>query len=486
MGKDKNKTTSPLMAVIGFSLPTWVSFGISFLAIPVIAAIYMPSEVAKINLYNTWVNFFLMIVYFGLDQAYIRFYYECKTEREKQSLLMYCMSFSVLISIVLSALISVFGGFVSYQIAGERGMLIPFCLCASMLLNSVFRYLNVIDRMESNIFLYSVGTILMSLVTKVLYVISAFSAPSYKTALASMVLGQVVVVAILTYIHRKEIVPKSFFPFDKGLVADLFRFGLPLLPVTVLSWLNNSLSSLILRNFLTFEALGVYTLAVSAASCISLIQSGINVFWTPFSYANYKDGNDKIINGHKYITTIMVFAGIMMTVLEDVIFIILGEKYYEAKAFFPFLLVSPICYTIAETTAIGTNIAKKTYMNIVAFVCSVLVNFVFSIALLKTMGLVGAAIAAALGGVTMLIIKTYIGQKYYDATGKSKHMVFGVAMMMLTSFLNYYFMGQAILKFSSFGIILVVCSIFYRKEIMFFITYSIDIIKSIKVKIQNR
>lgn len=477
MGKNKIKNTSPLMAVIGFSLPTWVSFGISFLAIPVIAAIYMPDEVAKINLYNTWVNFFLMVVYFGLDQAYIRFYYECKTEREKQSLLIYCMSFSVLVSLVLSALVTVFGGFVSYQISGERGMLIPFCLCASMLLNSVFRYLNVTDRMESSIFLYSVGTILMSLVTKVLYVVSALSAPNYKTAIMAMVIGQVFVVIFLTFIHRKEIVPKSFFPYNKALVKALFCFGLPLLPVTILSWLNNSLSSLILRNFLTFEALGIYTLAVSAASSISLIQAGINVFWTPFSYANYKDGNDKIINGHKYITTVMVFAGIMMTVLEDIIFIILGPKYYAAKAFFPFLLVSPICYTIAETTGIGTNIAKKTHMNIVAFVCSVSVNFLLSIVLLQTMGLVGAAIAAALGGVTMLVIKTFIGQRYYDATGKSKHMIFGVIMMLLTSFANYYFMEQMAIKFLSFAIILIACFIFYRKEIVFFITYGIDIIK---------
>ena len=56
-------------------------------------------------------------------------------------------------------------------------------------------------------------------------------------------------------------------------------------------------------------------------------------------------------------------------------------------------------------------------------------------------------------------------------------MIFGVIMMLLTSFANYYFMEQMSIKFLSFAIILIACFIFYRKEIVFFITYGIDIIK---------
>lgn len=478
MKQEKEKSKNPIVAVFGFSLPTWISFAISFLAIPAIAKVYLPEDVAKINLYNLYLNFFLMIVYFGLDQAYIRFYYECKEKRDKQKLLMYCMGFSLIVSVIISAGMFFMRDFVSIQIAGEKTAFVPFALSVSVVLNAFFRYLNVIDRMENNFFFYSVGTILMSLATKVLYVLAAFYNPNYKSALFLIVLGQIVVVLFLLIIHRREISIKSAFPFDKELFKELLKFGIPLLPVTILSWLNNSLSPIVLRNLLTFEALGVYTLAVSAANCISLVQAGINVFWTPFSYANYETGNDKIIIGHKYITMLMVLAGIGLTAFEDIIFIILGPKYAAAKAFFPFLLVAPICYTIAETTGIGTNIVKKTYLNIFSFGFSAAVNLLFSVVLIKHFGLVGAAAAAALGGITMLAVKTAIGQKFYDSIGNKKYMLFGISLMMLICICNYVFMGKTFIRLFSFAILFAIYAVFFRNEIKEGTAFAINFLKT--------
>jgi O-antigen/teichoic acid export membrane protein len=65
--------------------------------------------------------------------------------------------------------------------------------------------------------------------------------------------------------------------------------------------------------------------------------------------------------------SLLTLAALAIIALQDPLFMLLGEKYRPAKSFFPFLLFSPICYTIAETTGLGINISKKTYWNIIIF-----------------------------------------------------------------------------------------------------------------------
>ena len=62
--------------LVGFSLVTWVSFIISFLSAPISTRLFDPSVLGKINIFNTYTNLWGVLILIGLDQAYVRFYYE--------------------------------------------------------------------------------------------------------------------------------------------------------------------------------------------------------------------------------------------------------------------------------------------------------------------------------------------------------------------------------------------------------------------------
>ena len=62
---------------------------------------------------------------------------------------------------------------------------------------------------------------------------------------------------------RKELV------YDKEALKGMMKFGLPLMPASIIAWLNTSISNLLIKQKLTFSALGVYSSAVSIASLIN-------------------------------------------------------------------------------------------------------------------------------------------------------------------------------------------------------------------------
>ena len=77
---------------VGFSLVTWISFGLSFLTAPISTRLFTPDVQGKINIFNTYSNLFGVFVLLGLDQAYARFFNERPNNRSKGYLLTFCCS----------------------------------------------------------------------------------------------------------------------------------------------------------------------------------------------------------------------------------------------------------------------------------------------------------------------------------------------------------------------------------------------------------
>ena len=128
---------------------------------------------------------------------------------------------------------------------------------------------------------------------------------------------------------------------------------------------NTSLPKIFLNAYFDAGFVGVYTGCLTLVSIITLIQAGINVFWGPFVFENYKSQQRLIQSMHLVITFAIVFCGLGLLATQDIIYCLLGNKYRMSQAFYGFLLCSPIYYTIGETVGIGINIKKKTYWNIV-------------------------------------------------------------------------------------------------------------------------
>lgn len=461
----------------GFSAATWVSFVLSFLSSPITTRLFSPEEVGKINLFSTYMNMFLMFAYLGLDQAYIRFYFDPPEGQSQKGLFTICLLLSEAFAGVLTIGIFLFWSPLSVGISGSESFIIAVCLALALIANIAIRFFNLAARMKSKAGLYSIQTIALSVINRFLYVLVAFWNPNHLYAIVLLTGGYLLMTLILFIIQSRNCLTRSF-RLSSGMAKALFSFSLPLVPVSVLSWANNSVGQLFIRNYVSFAAIGIYTNAVSIANLVNLLQTGFNAYWTPFVYENYQTRQSQIQKVHRLITFCAVAMGLCIVLGQDIIYLLLGEKFRAGKAFFPFLLLSPICYTIAETTGVGINLSKKTYLNVITFAANVAVNILLCVILLPTIGVAGAAIASCASAMVMLIIKTILGEKYYACVTNFPQTFGAIAILFGAALINWL-VSAAVLKYAIVAALLALLILIYRQEAKYLFRFGMGILRGL-------
>lgn len=442
------KDNNFLKKVIGFSIPTWIGFAISFISTPIVTRIFIPSQIGRINLFSTVLNLLMLLAYLGFDQAFVRFYKELPGKYSRNEIFTFALLCSLIFGILISIVILILNRFVSLQITGTESFLISCFLSVSLIANIILKFLNIYSRMQQNIILYTFQAITLVIVNKVFFVVVALWNPNHQNAIGMMTLGYVITSLVFLYIKRDSFAKLEY--FDKTSATTLVKFGLPLVPVTALSWLNNSLPQFMLKAFVDYASIGIYTNAVAIATTMNLIQTGFNIYWIPFVYSNYLEGKKTIQKIHKYITFLMCLLGIFIVLSQDIIYLLLGSAYRSSKIFFPFLLLSPIAFTIAETTGIGIGISKKSYLNIISFSGSVATNLLLSLLLIPRLGIEGAAISSGLSAIVLFSLKTMLGNKYYKSITRKFQTIISITIIISVAFVNYFFFECNILKYSIF------------------------------------
>ena len=448
---------------VGFSLVTWVTFVLSFFTAPISTRLFTPAVLGKINIFNTYSNLVGILVLVGLDQAFARFYLERPNNKSLGYLFTFCFSIGYSILFVVTITAIPFRDFLSWQLFEESDNLLLFLFFFSVFCTSTLRYLNLSYRMEKNIKMYTIQGILMALVSKVLYLSVGFWDPSYKPALIVLTATHFLLAVVFLIIQHDRF--ERIREFDKVFAIEMFKYALPLVPVSILFWANTSVPQLVLQRTMDYYSIGIYTSAVALANIINVIQSGFNIYWLPYTYENYKTQTGQFYKVHRMLLCALTLFALMLILSQDVVFLLLGEKYRAAKAFFPFLILGPVCYIIGETTGLGIDISKKTYLNLIVFTCSVITNIVLCIVFQGLLGIPGVAIATACAAITALVLKTIFGEKLYHVVESYGGMIFTLLAIVICAVVTLEIRNVLMRSVLIFAIFSVSCW-FYRKEIL--------------------
>lgn len=448
--------------LVGFSLVTWVSFIISFLSAPISTRLFDPSVLGKINIFNTYTNLWGVLILIGLDQAYVRFYYERLNNRTIGYLFTFCFAVTYSLILVLVVLAIPFRDFLSRVMFQEKDNLLLWLFFLSVFCTATLRYLNLTYRMEKDIKLYTIQGVLMALVSKVLYIGIGFWNSSYKPALIVLTISHLILALAFLFIQRERF--EKIKKYDKEVTKAIFSFAIPLIPVSVLMWANSSIPQIVMQNTMDYYSVGIFTSAVALANIILLVQAGFNTFWIPYTYENYKTQTGQFFKVHRYLVCVLTLFGLFVVLSQDIIFLLLGEKYRVAKVFFPFLILAPVCYIIGETTGMGIGISKKTYLNITVFTVSVVVNLFFCMLLRIPMGIPGIAIATSMAAIVSMILKTYLGEKHYHVVDSYKYMFFSVTIIAASAIITLL-VGNMLMKYFLLLGAMFAAALFFRHEV---------------------
>ena len=482
MEKSKQKF---LKNMVGFSMVTWISFVLGFIASPISTRLFPTEELGRLSLFSSYAGLLSSLCYLGLDQAFVRFYLETPGKSTKKSLFTFCTAVPLGFALVSTLVLAFFWRNVSAEIVGQPDATVFICFGIYSFCLVVFRFLSLCYRMEQNALLYTIQGVLFALLTKIAYLSVGFATPTGRAALIMLTVLTGLFTLAFILLQRKRVDVHFVKEMDREAVRAVGAFALPIVPMSLLSWLNSYTSPLVLKHLLGYSATGIYTSALGLASTISIIETGFNAYWAPYVLENYKgDDRRRFYTVHRLMACMLTLFGLGITIMQAPVFLLLGKAYRSSVVFFPFLFLSPICYCLGETTSMGIDISKKTWWKTAIYVLSAVLNIVLCFVFIPSMGMSGAAIASALTAVLVLILRTAVGEHYYKVLESSKYLVYTIGLMSVASFGNLWLTGFA--KYAFLIAVLGASCWLFRDELRILLTTAVQIVQAILEKLKKR
>lgn len=467
-----------LKNMVGFSLVAWVSFAIGFVASPIATRLFIPEEMGKINLFNTYASLFASFCYLGLDQAFVRFFREPPGRSTRGGMLTFCTVSSVGVGCAFALLLLLGWQGISARVVGEARLSVFICLAVFGMSTILFRYLSLYYRMEQNAKWYTLQGIMHVLLTKVAYLSVGFGTAKGEAAIGLLTVLMATFTLVFVVKQRSCFSRTWRQEVDAPFLKEIGRYAIPLLPVALIGTLNTSVNQLVISRLEGLSDVGIYTSAQVLASTVNIIQTGFNTYWAAYVYENYRtDNKRRFFTVHRLMACALTMFGLTVTLLQAVVFLLLGPLYRSSAIFFPFLFLAPICYCLSETTGMGIGISKKTHWNTITLLASVVVNWLLSQWLISLWGATGAAISSAAAAILFLVWRTWAGERYYKAISDYRYIVYALGLLIAASVGNLLLATQPIAKYILLASLYLIAVVLFRKEINTFLRTGLEVLR---------
>lgn len=456
---------------IKYCIPSVFSALLSFAVLPLISRVFPAEDYGKINLFYSVGNMLQYVCLMDLDSAYIRFYFDEPEGIKKTDIFSVSFWSSLLLNVCATgAALCFFADRLSIYLFGEKQIKLLMLLSVYVFSLVLFRLFSIESRMEGKTLLYNVQQVLLVITNRVSYVLAALVTTNYQFSLI-IITCSTLILSLFFLKKQKKINELAWPHISKESYRFLLKFSLPLLPATIMTWLNNSAAKMLLSGYGDFGSLGVLSIATSLANIFSLIPSAFCVYWAPFMYKNYKEEQPFIKKVHNYILLLSIVLVLGFFVFQDLIYLIIGEEYRTSQSFFMLIMLTPIQSILCETTSYGLVLANKTQLNLYVSILTAAVNIVAGMTLYPLIGVYGVVIGIALAAITQLCLLTIIGQRCYKSIVSKWQTIFGFCAIVLVTVSNLWLYKQVGLRSVISIVILGISVLCFREEVAQGISY---------------
>jgi O-antigen/teichoic acid export membrane protein len=452
--------------LFGFSIGPIVAAILSFITVPVTTYFVSPDDFGKAAMYTMGYTISSMFIFLGLDQAFVREYNEHKN---KNNLFWNSLIFPLLFSFLLAFIYIVFYKPISLLMFDSVEKYIIIILALSLPFAILDRFNLLVLRMEEKAKTYSLFNILNKLLTLIILIpYLIFIDKSFKGIINATFINLIIICIIESYFVKH--IWKVNFKFDKELLIKLFKYGIPLVPATLIGWFLSSMDRIALRQWSTFNEIGIYSAAFKIVAVLGIIQQAFCTFWAPTALRWHKEkiSNDKYVQVSDTILAVMVMVFSFIVLFKDIIIRLLSSNYISAAKSVPFLLFFPIMYTVSETTTLGISFSRKTYYNIVISLVAAVSNYVGNYLLVPRFGAVGASISTGISYIIFFWMRTLISRRLWFKFDIKLYLYNTILMVMLSLF-------SIIINNIFINLVIVLCLIFVNRDCILKIT---SIVKS--------
>jgi O-antigen/teichoic acid export membrane protein len=380
----------------------FVSKLIAFLSFPLIAAALSPLAFGALELMFTVTALLGMIANCGLNNALQRFYWDAQTQPAQRPALV-SSGLAALSLLLLGAL--ALGGIAVFAYThwaqenspplGWIGLLGGLVLMAA---GQLVQYLLDVTRLHMAPWRFAS----IALVSRVMTAVAGVATVVWLGwGLDGLVVAQALVmmaaVPLGLYVVRTDLTWKV----EQAVARKLMHFGHPFIYAGLAFWLFGAMDRWLLASMSSVEEVGVYSVAHRFASVILFVSLAFGQAWSPLAM--------KIRTDHPqayrtlYVDILLVLLCAMMLLGggialfgPELVAWLMPIEYHGAGLVLSALALGLILQSTTQVTAVGISIEKKTYLFARLSWMAAALNLVLNLAMIPSLGAMGAAVATSL------------------------------------------------------------------------------------------
>jgi O-antigen/teichoic acid export membrane protein len=224
--------------------------------------------------------------------------------------------------------------------------------------------------------------------------------------------GTLVVYAILVGYRREQL----GLQFDRGLLREMNRFGVPLVPTALFLWVTNFSDRIFLVQLADTTEVGLYSVGVRIASAMVLLLTAFRLAWPAFAYSIDDDGEARRTYAYvlTYLVALTTWVATTLALLSPwIVDWIAAPDFAESSRVVGPLAFAAVAFGAYIVVAIGIGRAKRTQFNWVVTGAAAVVNIALNLLLIPPYGMMGAAIATVAAYSTMFAGMVWWSQQIY-------------------------------------------------------------------------
>lgn len=382
----------------------------AILTIPIYTRVFSPDD------YGTWafvttavwlLNAFLIV---GMDSAYTRFFFDVRSDRERQALtttsLVFVAAWSSLVVVALLPFTPAISEWIFdtdehwslFAIALVTAPLVLVSAIASTALRNTFRA-----------GLFSVFNVAVTLTG---IAIGLYLVIVEDRGVEGPLMGVLVATAIVLPLRLWTIRALLARAFAWSSLKGMLAFGLPLVPMTLALWVMLVSDRIVIAKVSTTEQLGLYTIAVGAVSILALADAAFTQAWLPRALQAYDRGPVSASAFYARVLTYLIvtfgFAALVLSAFaEELLGVLTGSDFHGAAVAVGPLTLAAVALASSQVLSMGVRISKRTMYSTLAAGLAAVLNLVLNLIFVPEHGMIAAAwsTAAAYG---FLAVAQYI------------------------------------------------------------------------------
>jgi O-antigen/teichoic acid export membrane protein len=278
---------------------------------------------------------------------------------------------------------------------------------------TMFEYLLTLFRLEERARAFFTTTILNVLATIGLTVVLVVGQGegarglllgSYASG-AAFVLGLIVV-------HRRRL---SLW-IDGPLLRRLTRFGLPTMPAELSLYLLNFVDRIVIVRSVGLAEAGLYSLAVKFAQGVNVLVRGFQLAWPPLAYSIRDDDEAR----RAYAAVVTWFVAVCAFVVSGmwlfsrwIVRVLAAPQFFDSYEAIGLIATGVTLYALYMVLVVILGRTGRTEFNFPATIAALVANLALNLALVPSLGIVGAGLALVASYVVVVALMYVFTQRLF-------------------------------------------------------------------------